>query len=294
MINYILFLLVILVSNVIQGITGFAGTILAMPPSLMLVGYPIAKPVLNVLGLLSGIYVFAGNYKSVCWKELKKIVAVMAAGIIGGILIKGLFDGKEQILYKLLGVFILFLSVQGWLSLRQGAKKNQEVKNAKPDSDQPVKPDSVQLVKPDPGQLVKLDSDQPVKPDPGQLVKPDSDCKDSPALYLILALAGIVHGIFVSGGPLLISYLTKKIQDKVSFRATISTVWVFLNSMILVDDIRAGLWNADLLKVQLLSIPFLLLGMFIGGKLYVRMSQRLFMMITYILLFISGVSLLVK
>lgn len=286
MINYILFLLVILVSNVIQGITGFAGTILAMPPSLMLVGYPIAKPVLNVLGLLSGIYVFAGNYKSVCWKELKKIVAVMAAGIIGGILIKGLFDGKEQILYKLLGVFILFLSVQGWLSLRQGAKKNQEVKNAKPDSDQPVKPDSVQPVKPD--------SDQLVKPDPGQLVKPDSDCKDSPALYLILALAGIVHGIFVSGGPLLISYLTKKIQDKVSFRATISTVWVFLNSMILVDDIRAGLWNADLLKVQLLSIPFLLLGMFIGGKLYVRMSQRLFMMITYILLFISGVSLLVK
>lgn len=262
MINYILFLLVILVSNVIQGITGFAGTILAMPPSLMLVGYPIAKPVLNVLGLLSGIYVFAGNYKSVCWKELKKIVAVMAAGIIGGILIKGLFDGKEQILYKLLGVFILFLSVQGWLSLKQGAKKNQEVKNAKPDS--------------------------------VQLVKPDSDCKDSPALYLILALAGIVHGIFVSGGPLLISYLTKKIQDKVSFRATISTVWVFLNSMILVDDIRAGLWNADLLKVQLLSIPFLLLGMFIGGKLYVRMSQRLFMMITYILLFISGVSLLVK
>lgn len=278
MINYILFLLVILVSNVIQGITGFAGTILAMPPSLMLVGYPIAKPVLNVLGLLSGIYVFAGNYKSVCWKELKKIVAVMAAGIIGGILIKGLFDGKEQILYKFLGVFILFLSVQGWLSLRQGAKKNQEVKNVKPDPDQPVKPDSVQLV----------------KPDPGQLVKPDSDCKDSPALYLILALAGIVHGIFVSGGPLLISYLTKKIQDKVSFRATISTVWVFLNSMILVDDIRAGLWNADLLKVQLLSIPFLLLGMFIGGKLYVRMSQRLFMMITYILLFISGVSLLVK
>lgn len=302
MINYILFLLVILVSNVIQGITGFAGTILAMPPSLMLVGYPIAKPVLNVLGLLSGIYVFAGNYKSVCWKELKKIVAVMAAGIIGGILIKGLFDGKEQILYKLLGVFILFLSVQGWLSLRQGANKNQEVKNAKPDSVQPVKPDSDQLVKPDSAQLVKPvpvqpvkpDSDQPVKPDPGQLVKPDSECKDSPALYLILALAGIVHGIFVSGGPLLISYLTKKIQDKVSFRATISTVWVFLNSMILVDDIRAGLWNADLLKVQLLSIPFLLLGMFIGGKLYVRMSQRLFMMITYILLFISGVSLLVK
>ena len=51
MMNYILFLLVILLTNIIQGITGFAGTILAMPPGLMLVGYPVAKPVLNVLGL---------------------------------------------------------------------------------------------------------------------------------------------------------------------------------------------------------------------------------------------------
>ena len=38
MTNYIVFFLVILLANIIQGITGFAGTILAMPPSLMLVG----------------------------------------------------------------------------------------------------------------------------------------------------------------------------------------------------------------------------------------------------------------
>lgn len=254
MINYILFLLIILFTNIIQGITGFAGTILAMPPSLMLVGYPVAKPVLNVLGLLSGIYVFAGKHGSVCWKELKKIVAVMAAGIIGGILIKGLFAGKEQVLYKILGAFIIFLSVQGIYILKKGDEKDGK------------KADCAELER----------------------------AKDSPALYLLLVLAGIVHGIFVSGGPLLISYLTKKIPDKVSFRATISTVWIFLNSMILADDIRMGLWNAELVKTQLISIPFLLAGMFIGAKLYARMSQKLFMMITYLLLFISGVLLLVK
>ena len=92
----------------------------------------------------------------------------------------------------------------------------------------------------------------------------------------------------------MISYLTKKIQDKVSFRATISTVWIFLNGMILADDIRAGLWTPELCRIQLISVPFLLAGMFIGGKLYARMSQRLFMIITYVLLFISGISLLVK
>lgn len=244
MIEYSLFFAVILAANVIQGITGFAGTILAMPPSLMLVGYPVAKPVLNVLGLLSGVYVFAGNHRHVDWRELKKIVLIMAAGILGGILIRGLFEGKEQILYQLLGVFVIFLAVQGLYKCFFG-------------------------------------TDRAEKP-------------ASPASILLLPAAGVVHGIFVSGGPLLIGYLTKKIRDKTAFRATISTVWVFLNSLILFDDIRSGLWDLELLKVQLISIPFLLAGMFIGGKLYARMSQQLFMKITYVLLFISGVSLLVK
>lgn len=245
MIPYILFFTVILGANIIQGITGFAGTILAMPFSLMLVGYPVAKPVLNVLGLLSGIYVFAGNHRHVDWKELKRIVVVMAAGILCGILIRDLFEGREQILYKLLGLFVIFLAVQGlWNTRPQAAEKA-----AKP---------------------------------------------ASPYAVLILPVAGVVHGIFVSGGPLLIGYLTKKIHDKVTFRATISTVWVFLNSLILFDDIRAGFWDLQLLKIQLIALPFFLAGMWTGSKLYARMSQQLFMKITYVLLFISGVSLLVK
>ena len=92
--NQILFYIVILLTNIIHGITGFAGTILAMPPSLMLVGYDIAKPILNVLAIFSGVYVFVGNYKKIAWKELAKIVVVMALGIFGAVFIKGLFVGK--------------------------------------------------------------------------------------------------------------------------------------------------------------------------------------------------------
>ena len=88
--------------------------------------------------------------------------------------------------------------------------------------------------------------------------------------------------------------MTRRGMEKETFRATISTCWVFLNSLILVSDIRAGLWTPYLMKIQLLSIPFLLLAMWIGSKLVARMSQDLFMKITYALLFISGLSLLVK
>ena len=275
--GYAVFFLVILLSNIIQGITGFAGTILAMPPSLMLVGYDTAKPVLNVLGLLSGIYVFAGHRKHVCWGELKKIVAVMAAGIVGGIFLKGFFAGRERALYALLGLFVVCLSLQGlhklwrdWLGTQEdaaaGAEAAAEAKAAAGAKTAEAKAAAE-----------------------GKAAGPDKA-----GLYLLLGLAGIVHGIFVSGGPLLIGYLTKRIQDKVSFRATISTVWVVLNTIILLDDIRSGLWNPELVKLQVASIPFLLAGMAVGSRLYAKMSQRLFMLITYVLLFVSGISLLIK
>ena len=275
--GYAVFFLVILLSNIIQGITGFAGTILAMPPSLMLVGYDTAKPVLNVLGLLSGIYVFAGHRKHVCWGELKKIVAVMAAGIVGGIFLKGFFAGRERALYALLGLFVVCLSLQGlhklwrdWLGTQEdaaaGAEAAAEAKAAAGAKAAEAKAAAE-----------------------GKAAGPDKA-----GLYLLLGLAGIVHGIFVSGGPLLIGYLTKRIQDKVSFRATISTVWVVLNTIILLDDIRSGLWNPELVKIQVASIPFLLAGMAVGSRLYAKMSQRLFMLITYLLLFVSGISLLIK
>lgn len=246
--NYILFFVVILLCNIMHGITGFAGTILAMPFSIMLVGYDVAKPVLNVLAIISGVYIFIGRYKSVNWKELAKIVVVMALGIFGGIYIHGLFVGREQLLYKLLGIFVIALSVQGlW---------------------------------------------QSVRPKPAGQAGPGK--KPSPLLDLILVAAGIVHGIFVAGGPLLTSYMTKKDLEKETFRATISTCWVFLNTLILFSDIRAGLWTPQLIKTQLISIPFLLAAMWIGSRLVAKMSQQVFMKITYVLLFISGVSLIVK
>lgn len=240
MLQEILFYIIILGTNIIQGITGFAGTVLAMPFGIKLVGYGVAKPVLNVLGIISGIYVFIGNRRSVNWKELVKIVVIMTVGILAGVFIKSLLVEEEQILYMLLGIIVIGLAVKGLFNMDREEKGESEFR------------------------------------------------------IILLPLAGIVHGIFVSGGPLLISYLTTRIRDKISFRATISTVWIFLNTLILLDDVRSGYWTPELMKVQLISIPFLLAGMFIGGVLVKRMSQRKFMKLTYILLIISGISLLVK
>lgn len=246
--TYIVFYVLITLCNIIHGITGFAGTVLAMPFSIMLVGYATAKPVLNWLGLVAGLYVFAGNRQHVNWKELKKIVLVMAIGILCGTFLKGFFIGtsREKVIYIALGLFIIFLSVNGL------------IKCFKP----------------------KKEEDKPVKV--------------SPLHNLLLAAAGLVHGIFVSGGPLLIGYLTSRVTDKTSFRATISTCWVFLNGLILATELIGGDWSMSLATTALISTPFMLVGMFIGGKLCAKMSQQLFLKLTYVLLFISGFSLLIK
>ena len=55
MLSEILFLIVLFFSNVVQGITGFAGTVLAMPPSACLIGLDNAKGILNVMALISGL-----------------------------------------------------------------------------------------------------------------------------------------------------------------------------------------------------------------------------------------------
>ena len=63
----LLFLFVLFVSNVIQAITGFAGTVLAMPPSVYLLGLDHAKVVLNVMAWLSGLMIAVTGYRHINW-----------------------------------------------------------------------------------------------------------------------------------------------------------------------------------------------------------------------------------
>lgn len=241
----ILFLLVIFFANIIQGITGFAGTVLAMPFGLYLVGFKLTKPVLNALGILAGAYVFCEHGKHINKDEFKKTILIMLIGIVVGFSVKSFFIDKELLLYKLLGSLIILLSISGAYSMKNSGEQKKKISSSW-----------------------------------------FTNC--------LLILAGVVHGMFVCGGPILIGYLSKKIKDKLQFRATISSIWIVLNTIILMDDIRLSLWNSETFKMFLLSVPVLFIGMYVGSRLCARMSQRLFMKATYILMFISGVLLFMK
>ena len=240
------FYVVILFSHIIQGITGFAGTLLAMPFSLMLVGPAVAVPVLNGLGLFSGVYVYLGNSKDVVKKELMTVLAVMIPGMLLGVWLRMKLTANEKALFAILGVTALVIAARGLYDL-----------------------------------MVKNGNGMP-------------SSKSAAVRWAMLVLAGIVHGMFVCGGPLLIGYLTERFDDKAQFRATLGTSWMFLNGLLLIIQIAAGDWNRDILITMLIALPVLFVSMFIGGRLYKKMSQRLFMFITYILLVISGITLFLK
>lgn len=243
MLKQILFLAVVFLSNVIQCVTGFAGTVLAMPPSIMLVGYTITKPILNVLGIAASVGVVATNYKSINKKEFLKISAVMLLGITGGIFISGYFEQYAKAMYYTLGIIVILIAVIN--SVRFFRKKE--------------------------------------------------DAKRHEVVFLfLLILSGLIHGIFVCGGPLLVTYASEKLKDKNEFRSTLSAVWIVLNSVILFSDIRTGSFHKETLVLLLICIAVLFFAVFFGNIISKKLNRNTFLIITYVLMLISGISLIFK
>ena len=112
-------------------------------------------------------------------------------------------------------------------------------------------------------------------------------------LWIVLLLAGIIHGMFVSGGALLVIYATQVLKEKEEFRATVAPVWVVLNSCLMVTQFRSGLIGRADIRLICISIVPLLVATWIGKKLVKKVSQQVFLNLTYVLLLISGVSLIV-
>ena len=63
-----------------------------------------------------------------------------------------------------------------------------------------------------------------------------------PRLASIAALfgAGVIHGIYASGGPMLVYALGREGLSKKGFRSTLSMVWILLNTILITRFVAAG------------------------------------------------------
>lgn len=84
MIQKLLFYLVVLLTNAVQTATGFGGTVIAMAPSLKLLGADVAKPLLSALSFLVGAAVTLRARKHIDWRVFSRIAVCMVAGLFLG------------------------------------------------------------------------------------------------------------------------------------------------------------------------------------------------------------------
>lgn len=106
--------------------------------------------------------------------------------------------------------------------------------------------------------------------------------------------AGIVHGMYVTGGPLLVYVLGREPMTKQEFRATISAIWVLLNSFLLGTFIYRGNYEPRVVVSLAVLLPFLALGVLTGEWLHGRVSERRFKIGVFSLLIVAGISLAVR
>lgn len=125
-----------------------------------------------------------------------------------------------------------------------------------------------------------------------KLIRPSTNELPKPLRYVALILAGLMQGMFTSGGPFLALYSTAEIKDKKTFRATVSTVWTVINVYMIISMYRQGMYTPYSVKLILYSLVPVTLGIVIGYILNKKMKQSTFLKLVYILLILSG-SLLV-
>lgn len=234
--NNLLFGLAIYIANIIQGTTGFAGSLLSMPPSIHLQGLATAKVAVNTYGLISSAIIFSKTYKNIDREEAKKIIMVMGAGLAGGIMLSKL--SSPMILLKIYALFVIAVALKEMFY--KGALEFGEK-----------------------------------------------------ALVVVLLIAGMFQGMFVSGGPFLIIYAAKKFKDKDQIRGSLCLVWLFMNGSLMLSQILGGEFNAQSLTTTLIGLPGVFLGVATGGYLAKRLSKEKFLKFVYVLLCISGASLFI-
>lgn len=117
-----------------------------------------------------------------------------------------------------------------------------------------------------------------------------ADAGPPPPAARVVALlgAGVIHGLFACGGPMLVYVAGRTIPDKGRFRATVSAVWLSLNVFLLASYRAAGTLGAESLKTSALLLGALLLGVPVGEWVHQRIPAARFRVAVFGLLLVAG------
>ena len=128
------------------------------------------------------------------------------------------------------------------------------------------------------------------------VVRPKATTRPLGPLPLVVTLlsAGVIHGIYASGGPMLVYAFNRVGLSKSAFRTTLVTVWLTFNIFLAASFANAGAYDWDTLTTLLLLAPAVPIGLIVGEHLHHRVDEHRFKIVTFALLAAAALPLLLR
>ena len=105
---------------------------------------------------------------------------------------------------------------------------------------------------------------------------------------------GAVGALLGTGGPFYVTYLKARQLDKTAFRASFACIFILDGAARVTGYVGTAVVDIQLLFLLAMSLPVMILGVYLGGKIHTSLSAEVFTRGISILLLASGASLMLR
>lgn len=278
----VLLAMVAFVTFTVEATVGFGSTVLAVTIGSFFLPIELVLATMIPVGIGLSVYLVARWRRAVDTRLLfRRVLPLMAIGMPFGLL---LFNMKSNLWLKRgFGLFVLVLAAVELIATARG---------------HPPVGDEIEAVS-DAGMNTTAGSDSGTgdrgTEDPGTGDRGTEDSGTGPVRQIHWALrgvmlmgAGVIHGIFGSGGPMVVYVVSHDAPDKAEFRATLSALWIALNLVLVIDYVVTGLITPTTIRASALLVPPMLAGLAIGEWIHRRVNLKVFRVVVFGLLLAGG------
>lgn len=114
------------------------------------------------------------------------------------------------------------------------------------------------------------------------------------ARAVLLGLGGVAHGLFGTGGPMIVYVVRRSLADKKAFRATLAVLWLVLNIGLLVNYASAGHYTVTVGKASGVIALTIIPGLLIGERVHHKLDAARFERLVWVVLLLAGGALAVR
>jgi uncharacterized protein len=127
-----------------------------------------------------------------------------------------------------------------------------------------------------------------------QLARPATTELGRPLRWGLLGLGGVAHGLFGTGGPMIVYVVRRRLADKRAFRATLAVLWLVLNTALLVNFATAGLYTRTTFETLGVLALTIAPGLYIGERVHGKLDAHRFERVVWLVLLVAGLALAIR